>query len=279
MAIRNSRIANFVSYRPRSSLGLLVFLIFSLVLWNPRFYHTLAPTDYLPLIPTPAPSAKLEGRFLDLDTRIKDHFAKHKEKVPERVFPYHALTTAQHKRYDLLREGEGVYMFTTIIRQVQDQIPDLLSAILVVVDTLGAAKVSFSFLEGPSTDLTPSVFRDILHPFLLSLNVPQNKIRIITDSPKIDFDAGNRIELLAELRNEAIKPLWEDAGPGGVGHNVKALIMFNDVYLRAEHILEVLHWHEVHEAGITTGWDWWKRDPAYYYDIWVGRTVGILRFS
>lgn len=273
MGIRNSRIASLARSRPRSGLALLLFSILALIIWNPRFYHTLSGRDIIPLIPKPVVSTRLEGRFLDLDTRLKEHFSKHKQVLPEKVFPYHALTKAQQKRYSGLRDAEGTYMFSTITRQIQDQLPDLLSALLVVVDTLGSAKVSFSFLEGPSSDVTPSVFRDVLHPFLISLNVPESRIKIVTDSPKIDFNAGNRIELLANLRNKAIEPLWDDRGVGGVGHDVKALIMFNDVYLRAEHILEVMYKHHVKGAGISTAWDWWKRDPAYYYDVWVGRTV------
>jgi len=27
------------------------------------------------------------------------------------------------------------------------------------------------------------------------------------------------------------------------------------------------------ETGITSGWDWYERSPAHYYDVWVGRTV------
>jgi alpha-1,3-mannosyltransferase len=259
--------------RPKSIIGIVLFVFLLLVYWNPRLHHNLSPQDYLPLIPEPASYPKLEGRFKDLERRLEEHFNARGQTVPERVYPYHALTQAQRKRYDLLTGGDGVYMFTTITRQIQDQLPDLLAAILVVVDTLGANRVSFSFLEGPSSDLTPSVLDDVLHPFLVSLNVPRSRIRIVTNSPKIDFSAGNRIQLLAELRNQALQPLWEQTAKSQLGHSVQTVVMFNDVYLKAEHFLETLYWHRVNGASITTGWDWWKRDPGYYYDIWVGRTV------
>jgi len=259
--------------RPRSIAGIVIFCFILLVYWNPRIHHNLSPEDYLPLLPEPASSPKLEGRFKDLERRLEEHYGEKGQVKPDRVYPYHALTQAQQDRYSLLTEGTGVYMFTTITRQIQDQLPDLLAAILVVVNTLGATRVSFSFLEGPSTDLTPTVFREVLVPFLISLNVPESRIHIVTDSPKIDFSAGNRIELLADLRNQALGPLWDMRGKGEVGDNVKAVVMFNDVYLKAEHFLEVLYWHHVNGAGVTTAWDWWKREPGYYYDIWVGRTV------
>jgi hypothetical protein len=43
--------------------------------------------------------------------------------------------------------------------------------------------------------------------------------------------------------------------------------------------LELLHQHvkaeeaSGQETGITSGWDWYERSPAHYYDVWVGRTV------
>lgn len=272
-SLANSLYLTTTRNRPRSIAAIVVFFFLLLVYWNPRIHHKLAPQDYLPLLPEPASSPKLEGRLKDLDRRLEEHFGEKGQVVPERVYPYHALTQAQQDRYSLLTEGTGVYMFTTITRQIQDQLPDLLAAILVVVNTLGATRVSFSFLEGPSSDLTPSVFDDVLYPFLISLNVPESRIHIVTQSPKIDFTAGNRIELLADLRNQALAPLWDERGKGQVGDNVKAVVMFNDVYLKAEHFLEVLYWHQVNGAGMTTAWDWWKREPGYYYDIWVGRTV------
>lgn len=158
---------------------------------------------------------------------------------------------------------------------MQDQIPDLLAALVVVVDTLGPQRVAFTFLEGPSDDLTPSVFNDVLQPLLHSLGVPSRRIRVVTDSPAIDFNSGNRIELLANLRNDALQPLWQDPA---FGTNVKSVVFFNDVYLKAEHILELLYAHQINGAGMTAAWDWYKREPAYFYDVWVGRTVR-LSFS
>ena len=51
------------------------------------------------------------------------------------------------------------------------------------------------------------------------------------------------------------------------------MVFFNDVYLHAADILEVVYQHVKNGAGITTAMDWWKKRPEYYYDIWVGRTV------
>ena len=172
-------------------------------------------------------------------------------------------------------------MFTTTIKQIQDQLPDLLHTILVLTMFLGPDKVSFSILEGPSSDCTALVLENVLHPMLLSLGVPASSIRLRTREQKIDFSRHNRIEVLADLRNKALEPLWNDRN--GVGRDIGAVVFFNDVFIKARDVLELLHQHvraeeeSGQETGITTGWDWYERQPAHYYDVWVGRTVSDRR--
>ncbi|GHJ85676.1 hypothetical protein NliqN6_2078 [Naganishia liquefaciens] len=263
------------STRPRQ-LGILTACAFLLVVWiDPRLYHSPAPRDILPLVPVPAPSSQLAQRLATLNATLDEHYRARGRTLPEQVFPYQALTRAQQSRYKLLSSrdgggsgggGGGIYLFATLIRQVQDQLPDLLAALVVVVDTLGADRVAFTFLEGPSDDLTSSVFTSVLEPLLHTLGVPSRRIRIITDSPPLDFSHANRIELLANLRNDALQPLWQDPS---LAANVKSVLFFNDVYLKAEHMLELLYMHQLNGAGVTAAWDWYKRQPAYFYDVWI----------
>ena len=95
--------------------------------------------------------------------------------------------------------------------------------------------------------------------------------------PPIDFGRHNRIAVLAELRNRAFEPLWQSDNQAH--HDLVAVVAFNDVYLRAVDVLELLHQHIVagqvsgKETGITTGMDYYERWPEWYYDVWVGRTV------
>lgn len=264
-----------VLYSTRTrQLGILTTCVFLLVVWiDPRLYHSLAPRDVLPLVPVPAPSPQLAERLSSLNATLFEHYRSRSRTLPEQVFPYQALTRAQQTRYKLLSSGgssDGIYLFATLIRQVQDQLPDLLAALVVVIDALGPDRVAFTFLEGPSDDLTSSIFTGILQPLLHSLGVPSRRIRIITDSPALDFSNANRIELLANLRNDALQPLWQDPA---LGTHVKAVVFFNDVYLKAEHMLELLYMHQLNGAGMTAAWDWYKREPAYFYDVWVARTA------
>jgi alpha-1,3-mannosyltransferase len=228
--------------------------------------------------------------------------------VPEPIYTEPGLTPAQEKRYAHLKNPKvwsspvgartkvitkpnEKYLLTTTIRQIEGQLPDLLNTLLTLVLFLGPSHLSFSILEGPSDDCTPDAFEAVLKPMLLGLGVSQGDINLVTRESKIDFANQNRIEVLAGLRNKALSPLWnehyqpdvenEQVGASRVDDHadIAAVVFFNDVYLRASDVLELLHQHVVAgdrsgmETGITTGIDWYDKDPDYYYDVWVGRTV------
>jgi alpha-1,3-mannosyltransferase len=160
-------------------------------------------------------------------------------------------------------------MIVTTIREIQSQLPDLLNALVVLITFLGPNKLSFSILEGPSGDCTATALENTLGPTLLGLGIPPNQLHLVTRESKIDFGQHNRIEVLAELRNRALSPLWSATKK----EKVDAVVFINDVYLKASDVLEVLYQHKKSGAGISTAWDWMERIPAYYYDVWVGRTV------
>lgn len=275
--------------KPRSLPFLILGLIFFALFLSLGQYDRFSTSFHLP----PPPSSQLSTTELV----IKQQMGRLREKVlevcpeaPEPIYDQPLLTKSQQERYRHLqgmglsrrapggRRGRGGrYMFTTTIKQIQDQLPDLLHTILVLTMFLGPDKVSFSILEGPSSDCTASVLENVLHPMLISLGVPASSIRLRTREQKIDFSQHNRIEVLADLRNKAMEPLWNDQN--GVGRDIGAVVFFNDVYMKARDVLELLHQHvraeeeSGDETGITTGWDWYERQPAHYYDVWVGRTV------
>lgn len=203
------------------------------------------------------------------------------------------LTREQERRYSHLRkpiipgpsngltDPSGKYLFTTLTRNIESQLPDLINTITTLILFLGSDKVRFSIYEGPSSDATSSILNNILIPLLDKLGVPPDDIVIKTDRPLVDFDKVNRIQALAVLRNEALSPLWTKPD----WHDTVAVVYFNDVYLRARDVLELLHQHfkagqkAGKETGITTGIDWWRRHPEYYYDIWVARTVSLSSWA
>jgi alpha-1,3-mannosyltransferase len=111
-----------------------------------------------------------------------------------------------------------------------------------------------------------------MRDYLLFLGVPPKNINIQTHLPKVDWEQYHRIDLLAKMRNEGMKPLY-DTAPSGLTYDGKpwsAVIYYNDVYLSGTHFLELLHQHYMQDADMTCGWDHAGR---WFYDGWVGRDM------
>lgn len=246
--------------------------------------------NILPPLSGSQPPRELRDTLASLRANFTAEYARHSDSPPpEPVYAGPYLTAAQRKRYDHLRHPLAStakdlapkYMLTTITREITSQLPDLLNTIAVLAHFLGPERISLSILEGPSGDATPHILNHVLRPLLQHLGVPISAVRIETNAPAIDWGTVNRIEALAELRNQALNPLWEDVAPkskSSVGKDVAAVVFMNDVFLRAMDVLELLHQHTLSKASITTAWDWMTRDPAYYYDVWVGRTVSATQY-
>jgi hypothetical protein len=116
------------------------------------------------------------------------------------------------------------------------------------------------------------IISEVMRDHLLYLGVPPQNINIQTHLPKVDWEQHHRIELLADMRNEAMKPLY-DTSPSGKTHDGKdwsAVIFYNDVYLSGTHFLELLHQHYMQDSDMTCGWDHAGR---WFYDGWVGRDM------
>jgi hypothetical protein len=125
-----------------------------------------------------------------------------------------------------------------------------------------------------STRFQPSgeIFAEVMRDYLLFLGVPPKNINIQTHLPKVDWEQYHRIDLLAKMRNEGMKPLY-DTAPSGLTYDGKpwsAVIYYNDVYLSGTHFLELLHQHYMQDADMTCGWDHAGR---WFYDGWVGRDM------
>ncbi|RXK37967.1 hypothetical protein M231_04753 [Tremella mesenterica] len=236
-------------------------------------FPSLFPSRY----PPPTSSSLLTNRVLSkLPLSFRQHCPR---QAYDPVYPSPALTSSQERRYDHLRKPyipgrtTSKYMFVTLTREIQSQLPDLLNTLVLLTSFLGPDRVSFSILEGPSDDCTPQVLEEVLLPTLLEVGVPRKEIHLKTREGKIDFSNVNRIETLAGLRNRALGPLFDERM-----EDVVAVVFFNDVFLRVGDVLEILHQHVKAgeesglESGITAAMDYWQKRPEYYYDIWVGRT-------
>ncbi|KAK8849725.1 hypothetical protein IAR55_005060 [Kwoniella newhampshirensis] len=254
----------------------LVFSLCVALLFLVSLFSNPDPTQRTFQFPSLLPSSPISPHVSDpsLSSLINTTYASFLSSCPNHE-PVHldpSLTHSQKKRYNSLRSPDrGRYMFVTNTRQIADSLPDLLNALIVLTKYLSPNKIYLSILEGPSSDCTSSIITSVLVPTLRSLGIPSSQLRINTDEPKIDWSDHNRIEKIADLRNRALSPLWDK--DGGWGRDTEAIVFFNDVYIYAGDVLELLFQHVRNGAGITTGMDWWKKRPEYYYDIWVGRTI------
>ena len=281
-----------LSSRPsRRLIVVVLLLIFLLLLTFIQYFGHTSYSHSRPLVSSRYPPSRLDldpDHFFTQFRAFQSNFTAICPGSFNPVYPQASLTLGQQGRYAHLRhpdllgeglsriEGNGKYMLVTSIRQIQAQLPDLLNTLLILTTFLGPDRLSFSILEGPSDDCTPKALELVVVPLLLSLGVPEAHIRLQTRQSKIDFDNQNRIQVLAELRNRAFEPLWDGSA---IGRDISAVVVFNDVYLRASDVLELLHQHLVagvksgKETGITSGMDYLERWPEWYYDVWVGRTV------
>lgn len=107
---------------------------------------------------------------------------------------------------------------------------------------------------------------------LLYIGVPPGNIFVKTNLPKVDWDSGHRIEMLADMRNAAMEPIFASKTPhlSPDGKPWSAVLFHNDVYLSATHFLELLHQHFTQDADMTCGWD---HAGKWFYDGWVGRDM------
>jgi len=272
-------VSRFYHRQPR--IAQLVLLVLGILLLS-AIHHPdpTSPSFQFPaLLPSHYPPSRHPSNAV-LDSRLAKATAALAEACPgpaEPVYVDPGLTIAQERRYNHLRKGKGRIMVVTTVRDIQSQLPDLLNSLVVLITYLGPHRLSFSILEGPSGDCTAKALEEVVGPTLLGLGIPQHHLHLVTRESKIDFSKHNRIEVLAELRNRALSPLWSNGsdgkGKGRQTEKTEAVVFVNDVYLKASDVLEVLHQHKRNGAGISTAWDWMERKPAYYYDVWVGRTV------
>ena len=136
---------------------------------------------------------------------------------------------------------------------------------------------SLSFLPSLARSLAArphsgAILSLLMRDHLLFLGVPPENIHIQTHLPAIDWEAIHRIERLAAMRNDAMRPFY-DSLPSGLtpdGHPWTAVVFYNDVYLSATHFLEMLHQHFAQDADMTCGWD---HAGKWFYDGWVGRDM------
>ncbi|KPM45172.1 hypothetical protein AK830_g1383 [Neonectria ditissima] len=157
------------------------------------------------------------------------------------------------------------YYFALDLRNCLSLLPRLLGSIIEAVRFLGPERCALSIIEGNSPDGTADVLV-ALRPFLENLN-----LTYFFNSSNINPAKGNRIHRLAELRNLALQPLFDNLDR--VSENTTVLFL-NDVAACTEDLLELALQRRTLGADMTCAMDWTYagQDPTFY-DVWVARTL------
>jgi alpha-1,3-mannosyltransferase len=158
------------------------------------------------------------------------------------------------------------YFFALNLRNNLEVLPRLLGSIVEAIQFLGSERCALSIVEGNSPDGTADVLKAIA-PFFERLNIPY-----FYASSDIDPKKGNRIAKLAELRNLALQPIFEQLKEA-VDSDTTVLFI-NDVAACAEDILELALQRQKLGADMTCGMDWTYVGPdPTFYDVWVARGI------
>lgn len=180
-----------------------------------------------------------------------------KTKVNKKV-PWCPLLPQHYDRYKHIRASSSKFFIAANLFNSERVIPNLAMQIMHLVEFLGKDRVFISIYENGSNDGTP-VQLDIFRDSLDSLGIP-NKIvsesgpavsHLISLNKKVNWTSVHRIEKLAELRNEAMRPL----------HDLRDTVQFdsvifiNDVFFCMSDILELLYTRANEESHITCGLD------------------------
>jgi alpha-1,3-mannosyltransferase len=157
------------------------------------------------------------------------------------------------------------YFFALDLHQCADKLPRLIGSIVETMHFLGPRNCVLSIVEGRSDDGTYEILK------LLQADIEKIGAGYFLNSSIINPKKGNRVKLLAELRNQALNPLVQHPD---LYANDTTVIFLNDVSPCMEDILELIHQRLYQAADMACGMDWTYvgADPTFY-DVWIARDM------
>jgi alpha-1,3-mannosyltransferase len=177
-------------------------------------------------------------------------------------------------RYNYLRNsslalfgssGRLRYLFALDLHQCASLLPRLFGSIVESIRFLGPENCALSVVEGRSDDGTFEILK------LLRQELERLGAKYFFASNEIDpmAEGGDRIQRLAELRNQALQPLVDEPDQ----YSAESTVVFlNDVAICMEDILELIHQRHYQSADMTCALDWTYVGPdPTFYDVWIAR--------
>ncbi|KAJ1998989.1 hypothetical protein GGI02_003995 [Coemansia sp. RSA 2322] len=139
----------------------------------------------------------------------------------------------------------------------------MVAQLLALADTLGRRQVFVSIYENGSRDRT----KDILGRFNHILDMLGIEHRIVADdAPRPRH--SHRIEYMAEIRNRALEPLYQNGAAFG------RAVFINDMFFCLTDILELVYQSHAHGAHLTCAEDFeFRHGSLAFYDTWVSRDM------
>ncbi len=163
------------------------------------------------------------------------------------------------------------YFFALNLHQRASLLPDLFGAIVESIRFLGPEDCAVSVIEGRSDDGTFEILLS-LREEIESMGAKYYFNTGDINPPAADLiKSGDRVKLLAELRNQALQPLL-DCYHKASSTDDTTIIFLNDVAICSEDILELIHQRHYQSADMTCGMDWTYVGPdPTFYDVWIAR--------
>lgn len=173
-------------------------------------------------------------------------------------------------RYETLQQGSKDDPSQTLsiainLHNSQAILPAQSNAILQALHYLSINhRIYVSLFENGSDDKT----RALLSDFAAALDALEVDGMWMHSSRFLTSGMGDRITMLSEIRNHALRPLMPYAGSG-------TLIFMNDVATCPEDILELLYQRRLQEADVAVGTDWITlgNGKTTLYDLWATRGI------
>ena len=198
------------------------------------------------------------------------------------TFPRLDCPVPNDHRYQYLKAGSAnklqtssttarpKYFFALNLHQRASLLPRLFGSIVESMRFLGPQNCALSIIEGRSNDGTFEILSS-LREEIECMGAKYYFNSSDTDPAAADrLKAGDRVKYLAELRNQALRPLMDH--DEGSSKDYTTVVFLNDVAICSEDILELVHQRHYQKADMVCGMDWTYVgiDPTFY-DVWIAR--------
>jgi hypothetical protein len=247
---------------------LLPVIVLLITIYN-SIFNVITPNDKTPKMEirlrrqphfvNSKPLAPLPSNRITLDPLSAQHLLRALNYADQ---GHNAICTQQlvsnRKRYALLSTLYQRYFITANIHQNSPILPNFILQLLELIQSIGdPSRVFVSIYESGSSDET-RMYLELLRMLLRNINVPY---AIVFESESVidgvygerKFDkSSHRIDFLAWVRNQALKPLIDNTS----GMKFDRIVFLNDVYFCASDILELIYQSALNNASLTCGLDY-----------------------